>query len=432
VVADGDVVAVGPGTAALFDTTADALAGESLSSLLPDLSPLADLEDAEAAVTVSRDGVRRRFRVVVRPAGPGELGEWWVSLADVTEGTDPWSAAERTAAVVAALSTPACLTDESGRVTWVSDPFTDVFGYSQADVAREALHFSALTSDDDSAAVRDLVQSLADGDAVRGRLDVDAVTRDGRTVPVELSVALRPSDGEFRGMAALLRDVSVRERREELLGVIDRALRHDLRTHVNAITGYADAVAERVDDETTREYLAHVDESATWLGKLGETVRTLQGAIEEHHGGDDGADTATIVDSVAATFDRRFPAATVTTHVTTDAQVAAGTALEYVIANLVENAIVHHDGDAPTVDVWVADAPEPGWVDIHVEDDGPGIPAEERAVVVGEADITQLTHGTGVGLWVSRWIVDVFDGELRIEDDEGPGTVVTVRLRRAG
>jgi sensor histidine kinase regulating citrate/malate metabolism len=83
------------------------------------------------------------------------------------------------------------------------------------------------------------------------------------------------------------------------------------------------------------------------------------------------------------------------------------------------------------VDIWIADAPREGWVDVHVEDDGPGVPGSERDVVVGDAAITQLQHGSGIGLWMTRWLVGVFDGELVIEDNDPRGTVVTLRLPRS-
>lgn len=99
------------------------------------------------------------------------------------------------------------------------------------------------------------------------------------------------------------------------------------------------------------------------------------------------------------------------------------------LSQIVENAIIHNDSDMPSVELWVANAPKDGWVDIHIEDDGPGIPQNEIELIMGETEITQLQHGSGIGLWVSRWLVETFDGELLVESG-ADGSVVTLRLRK--
>lgn len=342
----------------------------------------------------------------------------------------PGATSDGREAIVATMSDPAYVTDAEGRVTDVNRAFEETLGYAHETVVDEGTHLSAVLTATGATRVRETLAELSEDGGGPRELALTAITDDGRELPVEASIALAPGEEAFPGSVGVLREVSERRRREELLTVIDRALRHDLRTHVNAIEGYADAVAERADDETSVDYLERIGESADWLGKLGETLRTLQKAIEEGQLSGATVDTERIVRSVAGRYRRRNPGATVETHVTTDADVAAGGAIEYVLDNLVENAIVHNDRPEPAVHVWLADAPRDGWVDLHVEDDGPGMPDAERAVVLGEAEITQLNHGSGVGLWVCRWIVDVFDGEIHIED-ESPGTVVTVRLRRA-
>lgn len=121
-----------------------------------------------------------------------------------------------------------------------------------------------------------------------------------------------------------------------------------------------------------------------------------------------GTTAQTLVDRVAATID-------------------AGDAVSLVVENLVENAI-RHAGPEPTVDVTVSAAEDS--VSLSVADDGPGIPESEIAVVTGDSDITQLTHSSGLGLWLVRWIVDGYGGTIRF--DEGPlgGSEVTVELPR--
>ncbi|MFB6217987.1 MAG: sensor histidine kinase [Halobacteriaceae archaeon] len=103
--------------------------------------------------------------------------------------------------------------------------------------------------------------------------------------------------------------------------------------------------------------------------------------------------------------------------------VRAGDRLAAALVELVENAIEH---GAPPRRVE-ADAGG-GWVTVRVLDRGPGVPEGERAVVTGAREISQLEHGSGLGLWVVRWAVDACGGEFDISARADGGTAATLRF----
>jgi two-component system, NtrC family, sensor kinase len=75
----------------------------------------------------------------------------------------------------------------------------------------------------------------------------------------------------------------------------------------------------------------------------------------------------------------------------------------------------------------------PGLVGLAVEDDGPGIPQEVRERILDPFFSTKPEgEGTGLGLSVTRTIVDVHGGELTFDFPERGGTVATVWLRESG
>jgi two-component system, OmpR family, sensor kinase len=77
---------------------------------------------------------------------------------------------------------------------------------------------------------------------------------------------------------------------------------------------------------------------------------------------------------------------------------------------------------------------ETDHVSFIVEDDGPGIPADERARVFDRFHRTAGSRtrnaGAGLGLAIVKAIVDAHGGDVRIEETAGGGTSVTLRLRR--
>ena len=98
--------------------------------------------------------------------------------------------------------------------------------------------------------------------------------------------------------------------------------------------------------------------------------------------------------------------------------------LKQVWLNLLQNALEA----VPTGGrVRVTCEREAGRVRVRVADDGPGIPADVLARL-GEPFFTTRAQGTGLGLYLSRQLVQGAGGALAVESRPGAGTVVTVQL----
>jgi two-component system, NtrC family, nitrogen regulation sensor histidine kinase NtrY len=103
--------------------------------------------------------------------------------------------------------------------------------------------------------------------------------------------------------------------------------------------------------------------------------------------------------------------------------------LKQILVNLVENAVLsarEQDADPVRVEV-MAECTEPGWVDLVVDDNGPGI-AQDRRERVFEPYETSRAEGTGLGLAIVKKIVLDHGGEVFIEDSPLGGARFVVRL----
>ncbi|MFD9128234.1 ATP-binding protein [Kitasatospora sp. NPDC059571] len=97
--------------------------------------------------------------------------------------------------------------------------------------------------------------------------------------------------------------------------------------------------------------------------------------------------------------------------------------LHQVVANLVDNACKHSPAGG-TVTVRARPGGSPGALLLQVEDQGPGIPAQDRERVFERfgrsGTATALgpgtDGGTGLGLAIARWAVDLHGGEIRVAE----------------
>ena len=72
---------------------------------------------------------------------------------------------------------------------------------------------------------------------------------------------------------------------------------------------------------------------------------------------------------------------------------------------------------------------EPGQVELLVDDDGPGIPCEQRENLF-KPFVTTRAEGTGLGLAICRRIVEEHEGRIEIQDSPLGGARFIVRLPR--
>ncbi len=105
-----------------------------------------------------------------------------------------------------------------------------------------------------------------------------------------------------------------------------------------------------------------------------------------------------------------------------------------VVSNLISNAV---DASRPGSSIRIRAKCRPGRVILVVSDHGSGIPADARPMVFEPFFTTKKDVGTGLGLWISRRIVESHGGSIRFRSSNGAngskatGTVFVVSLRSA-
>ena len=210
--------------------------------------------------------------------------------------------------------------------------------------------------------------------------------------------------------------------------VLGRVLRHNIQNEMTVVMGYAEVLADRFDAHGEEE-VERMVAAAENVVDLGRKARRAERALEKDLELEI-VDAAEVVQQAVERARERGVDVTLPPGTEVTAPVAASEHLDAVVENVIENA-AEHAGEDPHIEVSVERDPDAGTTDIRFADDGPGIPESEVAVLADGGE-RPLSHGSGLGLWLVKWQVDRYGGELSFSQNEPRGSVVTIELESAG
>jgi signal transduction histidine kinase len=259
-------------------------------------------------------------------------------------------------------------------------------------------------------------------------------------VPVDGPREVRELTEHFNAMTAELS--VVREREEQLLA----NLRHDLRTPLTVISGFAAAIADgtAAGPDAVKAGLT-IGQEADRLERLVSELDTMD-RLRSGAGGlrPEQVDGGVLLAETVERFRARAAARQVELSVigATAAGAPAGTppdlgfsadrvAVDRILGNLIENALAV--APSPGGHVWLEARSTPDWVTLLVSDDGPGFPPGETERIFDRfyrGDPARSGPGSGLGLAIVRDLARAHGGEARAESLAPHGARVIIDLPR--
>lgn len=358
-----------------------------------------------------------------------ELGGYVVSSRDVTARKEAESRQQETEDLLRQIAANVddvlwMFSADYEEVLFVNEAYEKIWGTTPSELAEDPMRFLEGVHPDDRRRVHRAMDQLASREPIELEYRVNSDLSFRRWVWVRGRPVVE--DGEVTKVVGFARDITDRRRRERQLRVLDNLLRHNLRNTMNVVLGNAKLAREHGGDEV-ESWMRSVIETGTEL--LG-TVEKERQIVETLVDVDDPVpiDLPTLLDEVLLDVRDRYPDAAVETDISDSVSVNAVPEIRDAICELLENAI-EHAGCSPEIEVRVESGSE--TVSLLVQDNGPPIPGNEIEPLSAETDPSAVYHGTGLGLWLAHWIVDICNGALgfgRTIDDSG--NVVTIRLPR--
>jgi PAS domain S-box-containing protein len=332
--------------------------------------------------------------------------------------------------------------DPAGRVTFVNAAAARILGALAVDLVGRDAHatFHAPADDGTPYPVEHCYITEAVRDGITAAAELDVYRRlDGREVPVEVTASPLREGGVVRGAVVAFRDVTERRAVERMKDEFVSVVSHELRTPLTSIRGALglldSGVLDASPDQASR--MVHIAlTSSERLSRLVDDILDIERMdagtarleLDEHRV---DALVAAAVEQVSVLADE----AGVVVQTARSAEVvrADDERVVQALTNLLSNAVKFspHGG---TVRVTVVPAGE--LVEMHVDDEGRGIPPDKLEAVFRrfeqvDASDARERGGTGLGLAIARSIVEQHGGRMWVvSEGEGKGSSFRFTLRR--
>ena len=337
-------------------------------------------------------------------------------------------------------------TDLEARWTYLNPAWEEITGYSVAEsLGRPASDFM---HPDERARNAAAFAPLVAGEVPFVRYETRYLTKGGEVRHVEIHAQLRyDAGGAVVGTTGTVSDITdtvrfeaereARERSEEMLRLKTSFLNnmsHELRTPLTGILGFADVLAE----EAPPELHGPVEAVQRGAERLMDTLTSVLDLAQIEAGGlrlrpapvDVAAEARAVAGGLAAVAAARGLSLTVEGAGTP--AVLDRTALHRVLNNLVGNALKFTDAGGVTVRVGGGG----GAVRVEVADTGRGIAAAFLPRLFDEfrqesEGLDRAHEGNGLGLTITKRLVDLMGGAVAVESEAGVGTTFAVTLPAA-
>ena len=328
-------------------------------------------------------------------------------------------------------------TDAEGLIRHMNSRAQELFGYGELELLGEPVERLLPER------YRGRHPSMRGGFIAEGRSramglgkDLAAQRKDGSEFPVEIALnRMMISRGEF--VVAFITDITARRamereaRRSETLnalGSVAAGIAHELNNPLAIIASRIEVMLMAGSDlpEELRTDLAVLQRNVERASRISHNLLSL---ARQRPGERQAMDLNAAVEDAVLLLRGDSRRAPIAFKLELDRKLppllVEQTGIEQVLINLVSNA---HDAGASSVVIRSEmDPSHPGYLRLMVTDDGHGVGAETLGHLF-QPFFTTKPKGTGLGLWLSRRLIEDHGGTVEVDSKEGRGTTFIITL----
>ncbi|HEX3082203.1 MAG TPA: ATP-binding protein [Candidatus Saccharimonadia bacterium] len=330
--------------------------------------------------------------------------------------------------------------DRSGRIILFNKAATELTGRTIGEVAGQlAEKVMPFRSHGELVMTRFLASGAGTEHKVGHWTELELYRADGRSLIVNVEAVVLKDDPNGISALVTFHDLTKARQLEEMKIDFVALAAHELRTPLTEIKGYLDILHTEAKG-LTKAQKQFLTQAMTSAGQLGDLMRNLLNVARIEHG--ELNHQPELIDYRSFIMDMednlKERAEQQNRKIVFDIPkqpipiLADPSALREVISNLVSNAISHTQAATGHIEIRIAT--DASSVITEVIDNGTGIPSSAIPHLFTKFfrvdEFKSTTHGTGLGLYICRSIVEAHNGHITVESTLGKGSTFTFILPR--
>ncbi|HON17983.1 MAG TPA: tetratricopeptide repeat protein [Salinivirgaceae bacterium] len=463
---EGTIIAANQAFASIFNIPTEDLVSKTLSSILPDENILSNLEKALQRKTINFEhslfiaGQKRRFFNIYAGSIFSNNGRFLGAFGifeDITERKifeDKITESEtKFRELSESLPEIICEVDTKGRVTYVNRIFYEKLGYTEEQLAA-GIHVFRLFGPSERNKLNDFFKNLTAQHTLELQCEGVIIGAQKQKIDILMKIQGIVRNNQIFGIRGILIDISERKKYEkELQQAKEKAeqadrlkslflanMSHEVRTPMNGILGFSELLrSEELSREEQINYLDIIIKSSNQLIQIiddivnisrieaGE-IQLIKRQIDIHQF---LADLSLFYSGLISNqkpeieFITRFMIPGDLKLIKID-----NNRIQQVINNLVSNAIKFTDQGSIELGCFLSDNET---LKFYVRDTGIGIKPEDQKIIFerfrqANPENNRRYGGTGLGLTISKALVELMGGDIWVDSEVGKGSTFTFSI----
>lgn len=218
-------------------------------------------------------------------------------------------------------------------------------------------------------------------------------------------------------------DITQEQINHQIIDVLNRILRHNLRTSINVIEGYTDLLENTENYSTQKKSIKTIRNRINSMKKTSEKMKKVRNIVNKYE--ESSTLPVSDIEEIVNSYRKNNIIFRYDIESGEDAVIKNGTVFKIAFEEAINNAIQHNN--KLTTELHLNIKKKNKILEVKLSDNNKYIPKSEWNIIK-EGTETQLEHTDGIGLWILYWSITAIGGSINLIQNKPEGNTFIMQI----